>query len=107
MGYPLRDPHGELIPSADLIMPKDRGIALAKLQPKQEACIQRVHAQDVDFLKHLEQLGLVIGARVKALGVSCYDQVMRIELRGREEALALVRQLPMNLARNLKIIGDT
>ena len=68
MGYPLRDPHGELIPSADLVMPKDQGIALAKLKPNQEACIQRVHAQDADFLKHLEELGLVIGARVKVLG---------------------------------------
>jgi DtxR family Mn-dependent transcriptional regulator len=89
MGYPLRDPHGELIPSADLVMPKDQGIALAKLQPKQEACIQRVHAQDADFLKHLEELGLVIGARVKVLGMSRYDQVMRIQLRARKEPIAL------------------
>jgi len=89
MGYPLRDPHGEPIPSAELVMPKDQGIALSKLKPKQEACIQRVHAQDADFLKHLEQLGLVIGTRVKALGVSRYDQVMHIQLRGRKEAIAL------------------
>jgi DtxR family transcriptional regulator, Mn-dependent transcriptional regulator len=89
MGYPLRDPHGELIPSADLVMPKDQGIALAKLKPKQEGCIQRVHAQDAGFLKHLEELGLVIGARVKTLEVSDYDQVMHIQLRGRKEAIAL------------------
>ncbi|MGA7192765.1 MAG: metal-dependent transcriptional regulator [Anaerolineales bacterium] len=89
MGYPLRDPHGEPIPSADLIMPKDQGIALAKLKPKQEACIQRVHAQDAGFLKHLEELGLVIGVRVKTLEVSDYDQVMHIQLRGRKEAIAL------------------
>jgi DtxR family Mn-dependent transcriptional regulator len=89
MGYPLRDPHGELIPSADLVMPKDQGIALTKLKPNQEGCIQRVHAQDADFLKHLEELGLVIGARVKALEVSRYDQVMRLQLRGRKEAIAL------------------
>jgi hypothetical protein len=59
----IRDPHGEPIPSADLIMPKNQGMALAKLKPNQEGCIQRVYAQDADFLKHLEQLGLVIGAR--------------------------------------------
>ena len=89
MGYPVRDPHGELIPSADLVMPKDQGIALSKLKPKQEGCIQRVHAQDADFLKHLEGLGLMIGARVKTLEVSDYDQVMHIQLRGRKEAIAL------------------
>ena len=89
MGNPLRDPHGEPIPSADLVMPKDQGIALANLKSNQEARIQRVHAQDTDFLKHLEKLGLIIGARVKALEVSRYDQVMRIQLRGRKEAIAL------------------
>ena len=30
MGQPDRDPHGEPIPSVDLVMPKDPGIALAK-----------------------------------------------------------------------------
>jgi DtxR family Mn-dependent transcriptional regulator len=89
MGYPLRDPHGEPIPSADLVMPEDKYIALAKLKPKQEACIQRVYAQDTGFLKHLEELGLIIGARVKAFEVSHYDQVMLLQLRGRKEAIAL------------------
>ncbi|HUI89806.1 MAG TPA: metal-dependent transcriptional regulator [Anaerolineales bacterium] len=89
MGYPLRDPHGEPIPSADLVMPQDPYIALSKLQPQQEACVRRVHAKDPGFLKHLEELGLVIGARLQALEVSRYDQVMQIRLRGREEAMAL------------------
>ena len=70
-------------------MPKDQGIALGKLKAKQEACIQRVHAQDADFLKHLKELGLIIGARVKVLEMSRYDQVMRIQLRGRKDAIAL------------------
>src|SRR6202142_1231910 len=89
MGYPLRDPHGEPIPSADLVMPKDQGIALAKLKPKQEEYILRVHAQATGFLKHLEELGLLIGVRVKTLEVSQYDQVMHIQLRGRKKAIAL------------------
>ena len=89
MGYPIRDPHGEPIPSADLVMPKDRGIALTKLKPNQEACILQVHAQDAGFLKDLKELGLIIGVRVKVLEVSRYDQVMQIQLRGRKEMLAL------------------
>ncbi|HUH96824.1 MAG TPA: metal-dependent transcriptional regulator [Anaerolineales bacterium] len=89
LGYPLRDPHGEPIPSADLVMPPDQGIALAKLKPVQEACVLRVHAQDAGFLKHLDQLGLVIGARLEVLEVSPYDQVMQIQLRGRAGTIAL------------------
>ena len=89
LGDPSSDPHGEPIPSADLVMPEDRCIALAELQPNQEACVRRVHAQDSDFLKHLEGLGLVLGAHVKALDVSHFDQVMRMRLRGRKEEMAL------------------
>jgi DtxR family Mn-dependent transcriptional regulator len=89
MGYPLRDPHGEPIPSVDLIMPETRGIELARLQPKQEACVQRVHAQDAGFLRHLEELGLVIGVCIKVLDVSRYDQIMHIQFRSRKEAIAV------------------
>jgi len=89
LGDPLRDPHGEPIPSADLVMPEDKTITLAQLKPKQEASVQRVYAQDAEFLKHLEELGLIIGARLKALEISHYDQVMRIQLQGRKEAMAL------------------
>jgi DtxR family Mn-dependent transcriptional regulator len=89
MGYPLRDPHGEPIPSADLVMPGEQDLPLAKLKPKQKARIRRVDAQDANFLKNLEKLGLIIGARLKALEMSPYDQVMHIQLQGRKKTIAL------------------
>ena len=89
LGNPARDPHGEPIPSADLIMPKDQSIPLIKLQPKQEAVVCQVQTQDIGLLKYLKSLGLVIGARVKTLEVSRYDQIMHIRIRGRKEAVAL------------------
>ncbi len=89
LGHPDRDPHGEPIPSAELVMPKDNSIPLSSLRPGQEATVRRVHAQDAELLRHLEELGLIPGARVKALEVSRFDQVMRIQVRGRKEASVL------------------
>ena len=89
MGNPMRDPHGDPIPSADLIMPKYENTALSRLQVQQEAKICMVQSQDVGLLKHLESLGLIIGARVKTLEVSPYDQVMKIQVQGRKEAVTL------------------
>lgn len=89
MGNPLRDPHGDPIPSADLVMPKYEDITLSSLQPNQEATVCKVQSQDISLLKHLESLGLVIGARVKTLEVSPYDQVMKLQVRGRKEAVTL------------------
>jgi DtxR family Mn-dependent transcriptional regulator len=89
MGNPDRDPHGEPIPSEDLVMPEDESVALVDLGSKQEAIVRRVEAQDTDLLKHLESLGLVIGAHVKTLEVSRFDQVVQLQVRGRKEAVVL------------------
>jgi DtxR family Mn-dependent transcriptional regulator len=89
MGNPDRDPHGEPIPTADLVMPEDESIALARLQPGQEGIVRRVRARDTDLLKHLENLGLVLGARLKTLEVSQYDQVMRLHVRGQKDPVIL------------------
>ncbi len=85
LGYPAWDPHGEPIPSADLVMPHDRSVALSSLQAQQDATVRRVHAQDAGLLRHLEELGLIPGARITVLELSTYDQVMRLQVRGRKE----------------------
>ncbi len=89
MGNPMRDPHGDPIPTADLVMPKYKNITLSSLQAGQEAIICQVQSQEIELLKHLESLDLVIGARVKTLDVSPYDQVMKLQVQGRKEAVIL------------------
>ena len=89
MGNPERDPHGEPIPSAELIMPADKSIPLASLQTGQEARVSRVHSQDPGLLHHLEVIGLIPGRRVKALEVSPFDQVLHLQIQDREEVFVL------------------
>jgi DtxR family Mn-dependent transcriptional regulator len=89
MGNPERDPHGEPIPNADLIMPVDNSIPLSSLQPGQEARVSRVHSQDPRLLRYLEEIGLIPGARLKALEVSPFDQVMHFQIQDREEVFVL------------------
>src|SRR5512138_3672832 len=52
MGHPARDPHGELIPTADLIMPLDASTPLSALRPNQTAMIKRVKASDTKLLRY-------------------------------------------------------
>lgn len=89
LGNPVRDPHGEPIPNADLVMPPDRSQPLAALQPGQEAVIRRAAAQDPEFLRYLEELGLVPGASLKLISVSPYDQVMQVMVHGRKTPVSL------------------
>jgi DtxR family Mn-dependent transcriptional regulator len=89
LGDPERDPHGEPIPSAELVMPADKSIPLSSMQPEQEAVVRRVDAQEAEFLRYLEELGIIPGVHMRTLSVSPYDQVMHIQIQGQKKKVAL------------------
>ncbi|MEO8356459.1 MAG: metal-dependent transcriptional regulator [Chloroflexota bacterium] len=89
MGHPVRDPHGELIPTADLRMPLDYSTPLSALRPKQGGIIQRVNAADAELLRHLEGLGLVPGVRVEVIDYSPYDHNLTVRAGKKSAVLGL------------------
>ena len=89
MGHPLRDPHGELIPTADLKMPLDDSTPLSALRPNQKATIQRVKAADTEFLRHLEGLGLVPGAQIEVKEYSPFDHNLTVRIGRKSSVLGL------------------
>lgn len=89
MGHPIRDPHGEPIPTADLKMPLDDSTPLSALRPNQTATIQRVKAANPDLLRHLEELGLVPGARIEVKDYSPYDHNLTIKVGRKTTVLGL------------------
>jgi len=89
LGNPARDPHGEPIPSAALIMPKDRSVPLARMLPSQEAVVRRVEAHEPDLLRYLDTIGVVIGAKLRVLEISRYDEISRVRLHGESRRLTL------------------
>jgi DtxR family Mn-dependent transcriptional regulator len=80
LGNPIRDPHGEPIPTAELTMPDDSSVTLNDLRPDQQARVSRVHAEDPRFLRYAKELGLVPGAQIKVIGFSEYDQNSSVEI---------------------------
>ena len=89
MGHPIRDPHGELIPTEDLKMPSDNTTPLSALRPPETAKIQRVDASDPDLLRHLESLGLVPGAQIEVKDYSPFDHNLTIKLGSKSTVLGL------------------
>ncbi|MBN2116610.1 MAG: metal-dependent transcriptional regulator [Anaerolineales bacterium] len=80
MGNPARDPHGELIPTADLKMPSDDSTPLSALRPGQTATIKRVKASDTELLRYLDGLGLVPGAQIEVTDYSPFDHNLTIKV---------------------------
>jgi len=89
MGYPLRDPHGELIPTEDLTMPLDDSTPLSGLRPNQTATIQSVKAADTDLLRYLTGLGLIPGVRIEVTNYSPFDHNLTIKVRHKTVILGL------------------
>jgi len=89
MGHPLRDPHGEPIPTADLKMPFDDTTPLSALRPNQTATITRVKAPDSQLLRHLEELGLIPGAQIEVKGYSPLDHNLTIKVGRKTTVLGL------------------
>jgi DtxR family Mn-dependent transcriptional regulator len=89
MGHPVRDPHGELIPRADLTMPIDKSTPLSSLRPKKTAVIKRVIASDAALLRYLDELGLVPGAQVEAREYSPFDHNLTLKVGRKSFVLGL------------------
>ena len=89
MGHPLRDPHGELIPTADLKMPLENSTPLSALRPAQTGTVQCVKAGDNELLRHLESLGLVPCAKIEIMEYSPYDHNLTIRVGPRTTVMGL------------------
>ena len=87
LGHPERDPHGDPIPTAELVMPGDKALPLSSLRPPQQATILRVNQKDPAFLRHLEEIGLVPGAQVEVTAHSPFDNNLTVAVRGQTPAV--------------------
>jgi DtxR family Mn-dependent transcriptional regulator len=89
MGDPIRDPHGELIPTADLKMPLDNSAPLSTLRPNQKATVQCVKAADTELLRYLDSLGLVPGVEIEVKEYSPFDHNLTVKVGRKSTVLGL------------------
>jgi DtxR family Mn-dependent transcriptional regulator len=89
MGHPLRDPHGELIPTADLKMPVEDATPLSALRPDRTGTIRCIKAADPNLLRHLDSLGMVPGARIEVSEYSPFDQNLTVKVGEKAYVLGL------------------
>ena len=89
MGHPIRDPHGELIPTEDLKMPVEESIPLSALRPNQKGIVQCVKAPNTELLRHLDGLGLVPGTEIEVKDYSPFDHNLTVKVGKKTSILGL------------------
>jgi DtxR family Mn-dependent transcriptional regulator len=89
MGHPLRDPHGELIPTADLKMPLVDSTPLSALRKNQTGKILSIKGAEADLLRYLDELGLKPGAEFEVKEYSPFDHNLTVKLGKKSAVLGL------------------
>jgi len=89
LGHPTRDPHGELIPTADLTMPSDESFPLASLRTDETATVKRVSDDDPALLRHLQEIGIIPEVTVTAKDYSEFDGNITLYIVDRKSTVVL------------------
>ena len=89
LGHPTRDPHGELIPSADLVMPVDESCPLASLRTDETATVRRVSDDDPALLRHLREIGVVPEVKIIVKKYSEFDGNLTLQVEGQKSNVVL------------------
>jgi DtxR family Mn-dependent transcriptional regulator len=83
LGYPARDPHGDLIPTADgTIAPEEGTVPLSEAAPGDTVRVARVGHQDAGQLAYLWEHELVPGRVLNVREVRALDGVVTVEDEG-------------------------
>lgn len=89
LGNPVFDPHGEPIPSAELVMPADQSVCLSDVATGERATVRRVQARESMALTRLDTLGLHIGSVVTVRSRSMFDGLVTLHIHGKSNIVTL------------------
>jgi DtxR family transcriptional regulator, Mn-dependent transcriptional regulator len=87
LGFPTRDPHGDPIPSRELLLARDELTCLSELEAGSMTVIRRVPDGDPELLRYLATLGLVPAEEVTVVDQAPFDGPVTIEVRGSRHAI--------------------
>lgn len=83
LGHPRRDPHGDPIPDAGLVMPGETTYPLSSLRADQKAVVMRVNDDDPYLLRHLSEIGLTPQTHLTVLAHSPFDHNLTVQVEDR------------------------
>lgn len=84
LGYPEKDPHGAIIPSADGAYELAPKLKLAQLQAGDRCRLVSVLDSSVTFLQYVSKIGLALSSEIRIVDIHDFDQSMTIAFDDQE-----------------------
>lgn len=97
LGNPTHDPHGDPIPSAELVLEEPETVSLAELEDGVEARFVRVSDSDPAVLRHLGERGVKPGRSMRVVEREPFGGPLVVRIGRRTEAL------PLEIARSMRM----
>jgi DtxR family transcriptional regulator, Mn-dependent transcriptional regulator len=89
LGYPTRDPHGDPIPTADLVLAAEDSRCLSEVADGTAAVVRRVPDGDPQLLRYLASLGIVPDQAITLVEHAPFDGPVTVEVQGARHAIGL------------------
>lgn len=89
LGYPVRDPHGDPIPSRDGSFPPLAAVRLSMCEAGTMATVARVSDTDPELLRYVAGLGLHLDVPVQVLQHQAYAGTLTLAINGERLELGL------------------
>jgi DtxR family transcriptional regulator, Mn-dependent transcriptional regulator len=89
LGYPEIDPHGDPIPTPDLVIAAEPSQRMAQLEPGQAAVVRQVPDGDPSLLRYLAGLGLVPDTRVTLIEKAPFGGPLTLDVAGTQQAVGV------------------
>jgi DtxR family Mn-dependent transcriptional regulator len=97
LGNPTHDPHGDPIPSAELVLEEPETVSLADLDEGSEGRFVRVSDADPAVLRHLGERGVKPGRSLKVIEREPFGGALVVRIGRRTESL------PLEIARGMRM----
>ena len=97
LGNPTHDPHGDPIPSAELVLEEPETVSLAELEDGSEARFVRVSDADPAVLRHLGERGVKPGRSLRLVEREPFGGALVVRIGRRTESL------PLEIARSMRM----
>lgn len=88
LGYPRRDPHGDVIPTAEGTIKNPGYAALAECNPGTTVILSRVSDESPEMLKYLSQLGISLKKKVSIKEKIPFDGSLRVVVDEKEQFIS-------------------
>jgi DtxR family Mn-dependent transcriptional regulator len=99
LGHPTHDPHGDPIPSVELVIDEGETAALEAVEVGARGRLVRVSDSDPEMLRYLERRGIRIGDRFELVDRQPFEGPVTVRFGGGDEVLggALARSMRVEL----------